>query len=101
MEETGGVRIIPQITLKEKHKVHLTVERVRENTTIHNNGNCCIVFYNQGDCTAWLQGSIKVLPMQSHEFNFEKDEEIDSPFRISFDNDGTDKDVAVTKIYKE
>ena len=101
MAEVGEVRVIPQITLKKKHNVRLTVERVRVNSTIQNNGNCSIIFYNQGDCTAWLMGAIKILPMQSHEMNFEKDEEIDTPFRLTFDNDGTDKDIAVTKIYKE
>lgn len=46
-------------------------------------------------------GDIKILPGQSHEFNFEISEYIDTPFSIKFDNDGTNKDIAVTKIYKE
>ena len=59
------------------------------------------MFYNQGDATAWLMGDIKILPGQSHEFNFEISEYIDTPFSIKFDNDGANKDIAVTKIYKE
>lgn len=93
--------IRPEVILREKHRVQITVERYRNNTTIHNNGNCCIVFYNQGDSTVWIFGSIKVLPGQSHEFNFEREDYIDTPIKVTFDNDGTDKDLAVTKIYKD
>lgn len=93
--------IRPEVILREKHRVQITVERYRNNITVQNNGNCCIVFYNQGDATAWIFGSIKVLPNQSHEFNFEREDYIDTPIKVTFDNDGVDKDLVVTKIYKD
>jgi hypothetical protein len=46
-------------------------------------------------------GDIKIKPGQAHEFNFESDDFIDTPFSLKFDNDGSDKDIVVTKIYKE
>lgn len=96
-----SMQIKPGVLLREKHRVQITVERYRNNVTVQNNGNCCIVFYNQGKNTAWLFGSIKVLPGQAHEFNFEREDYIDTPIKITFDADGADKDMAVTKIYKD
>ena len=95
------MEVTPKIIIAGKHRVKIVTERVRSNNTVKNNGNCCIVFYNQGDATARLMGDIKILPGQSHEFNFEISEYIDTPFSIKFDNDGSNKDIAVTKIYKE
>lgn len=95
------MEVTPKIVIAGKHSVKIVTERVRSNKTVKNNGNCCIVFYNQGDATAWLMGNIKVKPGQAHEFNFEISEYIDTPFQITFDSDGSDKDIVVTKIYKE
>ena len=95
------MEVTPKIIIAGKHRVKIVTERVRSNNTVKNNGNCCIVFYNQGDATAWLMGDIKILPGQSHAFNFEISEYIDTQFSIKFDNDGSNKDIAVTKIYKE
>lgn len=93
--------ITPNITILGKHRVKIVTERFRKNATVKNNGNCCITFYNQGENTCWLLGDIKIKPGQAHEFNFESDDFIDTPFSLTFDNDGSDKDIVVTKIYKE
>lgn len=96
MEQTEKILIYP------KKRVTIVTERVTVAKTVKTDDYCSIVFYNQGTSNAYLFGTIKVIPNQSHEFNFDANEVIETPTPITFESGaGLVNDVVVTKIYKK
>lgn len=96
MEQTEKIIIYP------KKRVNIVAERVTAAKTVKTDGYCGIVFYNQGTSVAYLFGTIKVIPNQAHEFNFDANEVIDTPVPVTFESGaGLVNDLAVTKIYKK
>lgn len=84
----------------EKTKIHIRTELYNRNRTVIPDGFYCINFYNQGEDPALLMGTIMVQPGQSHEFNFDKSEIIDTKFDIAFQNESDNKQIVVTTIYQ-
>lgn len=85
----------------EKKKLQISTELYTKNKTLVPDGFYCVNFYNQGTDTAVIMGTILVTPGTSHEFNFERDEVINSKFDVSFRNETNDHKLVVTTIYAE
>ncbi len=96
MEQTEKILIYP------KKRVTIVTERITAAKTVKPDNYCGMVFYNQGTSTALLFGTIKVIPNQSHEFNFDANEVIETPVSVSFiEGQNLVNDIVVTKIYKK
>ena len=87
--------------LMEKKKLRIRTELYTGNKTLIPDGFYCVNFYNQGTDTAVIMGTITVTPGTSHEFNFERDEVIDTKFDVLFRNETTDHQLVVTTIYAD
>lgn len=92
-----------QTTFLKKYLIDIRPERILQNCTINPDGFSAIIFDNVGSSTVEIMGVIEIKPGESHEFNFDVMDQINSPFSINFlpsEEDEVEDKIIVTKIYR-